>query len=157
VADAVKLLKFSGKVRITRALGALMREFACEEMDSRAYDYIVPVPLHRVRERARGFNQSGLLAQEVACFFSNAAVDESLRRIRPTRVQSKAKSEAERRRNVRGAFAVVGGQRLRGGRVLLVDDVVTTGETISECAKELRKAGACFVDVFATALAVRHA
>ncbi|NIA12816.1 MAG: ComF family protein [Nitrospiraceae bacterium] len=153
VADAIKLLKFLDRERLARPLGDLMGEFARRELDCEAYDYLVPVPLHRVRERERGFNQSRLLATELLPVFPNARLDESLWRIRPTRVQSRASSSQERRANVVGAFAVRG-DRLTGGRVLLVDDVVTTGETISECASALKRAGVAQVDVLATALAI---
>lgn len=155
VAEAVKLLKFKDKQRLARPLSALMREFAQREMDVEDYDFLIPVPLHRVRERARGFNQSRLLAQEIVSAFPRARVDESLMRTRPTRVQSRAKSDAERQANVRGAFALAGGGQLRNRAVLLIDDVVTTGETVSECAKTLRAEGVSVVDVFAAALAVR--
>ena len=129
-----------------------MCEFAQEEMPCAEYDAIMPVPLHRVRERDRGFNQSRLLAQEVLPNFPNARLDESLRRIRPTRVQSRLNGQA-RRDNVRGAFAVLG-DRLGGCSVLLVDDVVTTAGTVSECARVLLDAQVRCVDVFAAALSV---
>jgi len=152
IEEAVKLLKFYDKRRLAGPLGALMADFAARELECDRYDYLIPVPLHRVRERDRGFNQSRLLAIEVLAVFPNARLDESLRRIRPTRVQSRLKSPEERRANIRGAFAVEG-DRLTGKRVLLVDDVVTTGGTIAECARALRRARIERVDVLAAALA----
>jgi ComF family protein len=137
-------------------LGELMAEVAARELDCESYDYVIPVPLHKVRYRERGYNQSRLLAQEVLRVFPAARLDESLCRTRPTKVQSRLHSEAERRENVRGAFAVVDGSHLAGSTVLLVDDVVTTGGTISECALILREAGAAIVDVLAAALALPH-
>jgi ComF family protein len=153
VEEAVKLLKFHHRRRFARPLGDLMAEFAVREMDRGCYDYLVPVPLHKVRERARGFNQSRLLAQEVLPVFPNAELDESLRRVRPTWVQSRLSDPKERRANVIGAFAVAG-DRLTGKTVLLIDDVVTTGGTISECAAALRRAGVAVVDVLVAACAV---
>lgn len=154
VAEAIKLLKFSGKQRLSGPLGLLMEEFARREMDPAAYDLIVPVPLHRVRLRERGFNQSLLLARAIQPAFAGVPIDESLQRIRPTRTQS-ALHRDERLHSLRGAFAVTG-EACRDKRVLLIDDVVTTGGTICECARALKRAGAVSVEVFAAALAVRQ-
>jgi len=154
VAAAVKLFKFHDRPRLARPLGDLMAAFAKEHMDCDAYDYLVPVPLHRVRKRDRGYNQSRLLAESIVSAFPRAAVDESLRRIRPTRVQSTLTDHKARRANVAGAFAVVGDSVFNDAAVLVIDDVVTTGGTVSECAAALRRAGAAEVDVFAAALAV---
>ncbi len=156
IESAVKLFKFNDKPRLAGPLGELMADVAARELDCDAYDYVIPVPLHRVRYRERGFNQSLLLAREVLPVLPNAALDGSLRRIRPTRVQSRLHSEAERRENVRGAFAVEDGAHLAKKAVLLVDDVVTTGGTVSECASVLRAAGVAVVDVLAAALAMPH-
>jgi len=152
VEQAVKLFKFNGRMRLAQPLGALAAEFAEDELGLDSYDRVVPVPLHPVRERERGFNQSLLLAREIAPVFTNAVLNTRLTRIRPTQTQSKLSPEA-RRKNVRGAFAVVGEDLVRA-RVLLIDDVVTTGETIMECARALRRAGAETVDTLAVALSV---
>lgn len=151
VEAGIKLLKFDGKERLAGAFGELMQDFAAEEMPCDGYDRLVPVPLHPVRQRERGFNQSLLLAEAALPAFSGAEIDQSLHRIRPTRVQSRL-SAAERRANVRGAFAVLGDE-LKGARVLLIDDVVTTTGTVTECARALRRGGAASVDVFAAAMA----
>lgn len=151
VAEAIKLFKFSDKQRLAGPLGEVMTEFARTHVHCGAYDYVVPVPLYKLRERDRGFNQARLLAQSVLPVFPNAQLDESLRRIRPTKIQSRLGSEAERQANVVGAFAVQGDSLARK-TVLLVDDVVTTGGTITECARALRRAGVGVVDVFAAAL-----
>jgi ComF family protein len=149
---AVKLLKFNDRPRLAGPLGELMSDFAREEMDTASYDLLLPVPLHQVRERARGFNQSALLAHAIVSAFPNAHVGDALRRIRPTRAQSRLQGE-DRVLNVRGAFAVVGDACV-GKSVLLIDDVVTTTGTVTECARVLRRAGADSVDVIAAALAV---
>ena len=152
VARAVKLLKFQDREGLAEPLAELAAAFAADEMDAGAYDVIVPVPLHKVRERARGFNQSRLLATHLLSAFPKAALDESLERIRPTRTQSRLEA-TERLANVRGAFAVRG-EGCAGKKVLLVDDVVTSSGTVTECARVLRRAGAAEVDVLAAALAV---
>lgn len=151
---AIKMLKFHDKPRLAGLLAGLMAEFAACEMDVEQYDFLVPVPLHRVRERDRGYNQSRLLVRELLTAFPRARMDESLRRLRPTRVQSLATSADERKRNIAGAFGVTPGSPLGGSTVLLVDDVVTTSSTVSECAQALRVAGVAAVDVLAAALAV---
>ena len=148
---AIKLFKFQHKERLARPLGELMREFAEEHMECEAYDVAVPVPLHKIRLRDRGYNQSLLLTHEALPSFPNARLGQSLQRIRPTRTQSRL-TGPERIQNVRGAFAVVGAD-LEGARVLLVDDVITTMGTVTECARALKRAGAVRVDAFAAALA----
>lgn len=154
LADAVKWFKFHNKTRLVRPLGEVMSDFAQREMDTNAYALLTPVPLHRVRERDRGFNQSRLLAEAIIDTFPHAVIDTSLRRIRPTRTQSRLTGEA-RLSNVRGAFAVTG-DSCQGKTILLIDDVVTTCGTVTECARALRRAGAKAVDVLAVALAAHH-
>lgn len=151
---AIKLFKFHGKRRLARPLAELMAAFAEQELECDRYDMVVPVPLHPVRERERGFNQARLLAGEVAAVFPRAAVASVLRRIRPTRTQSTLRDPRERRRNIEGAFAVDAAAPPPRGHVLLIDDVVTTGCTVGENAAVLLNAGAASVDVLAPALAV---
>lgn len=154
VAEGVKLLKFHDKQRLARTLGALLHDHALAFMDTEAYDLLSPVPLHRVRLRERGYNQSALLADVAVTAFPRAVVWHGLKRIRPTRTQSKLAGK-RRRENVKGAFAVAGDEA-KGKRILLIDDVVTSGGTVEECAKALLRAGAAEVDVLAVALAARH-
>ncbi len=104
-------------------------------------DAVVPVPLHSRRLRQRGYNQSALLAREVGRILSIPVVEGSLERISNGRAQVKAMDAAERRRNVQGAFRC-GDERLRGHRVVIVDDVCTTGATLDSCAAALLRAGA---------------
>jgi ComF family protein len=155
-AEAIRLLKFNGKVRLAGPIAETMAEFAARELDLDAYTRLVPVPLHRVRQRDRGFNQAELLANALLPIFPGATLDESLKRIRPTRAQSRLKDEEERKRNVAGAFAVPEEFSFDGETVLLIDDVVTTGGTVAECARALRRAGAEMVDVFAAAVPLRE-
>jgi ComF family protein len=115
----------------------------------RHFDMIVPVPLHPARERERGFNQAGLLAE---LFARQAAVPlhPALKRVRYTRTQT-AYDRAERMENLRDAFRLRKNMNVRELHVLLIDDVLTTGSTLSECARVLKKAGA--VSVYAATAA----
>ena len=150
VGAAIRLYKFKSKSRLAQPLAELMIAFAEVEMDFSQYDCITPVPLYPTRLRERGFNQSLLLARALSDAFG-VETGQSLARIRPTRAQSRLKTE-ERAMNVRGAFAVTD-DALKGKRVLLIDDVITTGGTITECARAMKRAGAKSVEAFAAALA----
>jgi len=122
-------------------------------LESQTYDLIVPVPLHLDRLRWRGFNQALILARAIGRARQIKLNPFLLERTRPTMPQTQL-SASERRTNVRGAFTVVAPERLKGKRVLLVDDVYTSGATIEECAKVLCRADAELVDVFTLARAV---
>ncbi|HOJ33555.1 MAG TPA: ComF family protein [Candidatus Hydrogenedentes bacterium] len=153
IAEGIKLLKFQGKKRLAKPLAALLTKTIQSELDPNEYNAIVPVPLYPVRLRERGFNQSLLLAEEIKALFPNAVLDLSLKRIRPTRTQSLITDRKERTRNVRGAFAVLGEAcQLKNAGVLLIDDVITSYGTVSECTRALRRAGVGFVDVLSVAM-----
>lgn len=109
-------------------------------------EIIVPVPLHRWRLLARRYNQAALLALALGRLSGKAVAPDLLLRTRRTEVQGHLGRD-ERRRNVRGAFAVKPGAAVAGRTVLLVDDVLTTGATLGECARVLAGAGAAAVDV----------
>jgi ComF family protein len=113
------------------------------------FDAVVPVPLHRNRERERGFNQAEILARVVGKRLQRPVLRKTLRRIRPTLPQTG--KPRERVRNVRGAFAVGNPEKIKDRTFLLVDDVLTTGATVNECAKVLMKAGAQRVLVYTLA------
>lgn len=115
---------------------------------------LVPVPLHKSRLRMRGYNQSLFLAREFAKFARGAVVEEVLSRTRQTQTQTQLKAEI-RRKNVRGAFRVAKGAKINPlARYVLIDDVFTTGSTLSECARALRKAGAVSIDAATFAHAI---
>jgi ComF family protein len=113
-------------------------------------DLLLPVPLHRQRLAERGFNQAWEIARQLAREFGWSACVDGLMRVRPTPAQPGLNAHA-RRHNVHEAFSVT--REVRGLRVALVDDVVTTGATVRECARVLRDAGAAEVTVLALARA----
>lgn len=117
-------------------------------------DLITPVPLHWTRLLRRRFNQAALLANQLARLSGRPAAPRLLIRRRRTKPQG-TMGRDERGRNVRGAFAVRDPWAVAGRRVLLIDDVLTTGATLSECTRALLKAGACAVDVLTLARVVR--
>ena len=119
---------------------------------------IVPTPLHRRRLVARRFNQSAMLAQGLARLSGVPVALDALERRRATPPQAAARSAARRRRNVAGAFRVPPHRRaiVEGRRILLVDDVLTTGATVEACARALRAAGAARVDAATLARVVRN-
>ena len=150
---AIQQFKYHRNLSIGKTLAALgARHFPLE---SGEYDLIVPVPLHLDRLRWRGFNQSLILAQAIGRAREITVNPFLLERTRPTVPQTQL-SESERRANVRGAFAVTAPERVEGKRVLLVDDVYTSGATVEECAKALCRAGAKVVDVFTLARAINY-
>lgn len=121
-----------------------------------AADLIVPVPLHYRRLASRGFNQSGWLATGLARRTGIAACNDALVRRKPTPSQG-GLSARERRRNVRGAFAIrpSRAEQVEGARVVLVDDVYTTGATLSSCTRALIRGKAASVSVLVLARVVR--
>ncbi len=136
--EIVHALKYRGYTAVVGRLAAPLLAEAVEGPGG--FDRVVPVPLHGARLRRRGFNQAALLARGLAGRI-NTPVSDTLQVVRSTRDQVEL-SAAERRRNVAGAFSAK--TRVRG-RLLLVDDVFTTGATTSACAAALLDAGAAEV------------
>jgi ComF family protein len=148
----VHLLKYGGIRPLAKPLGDYLARALPREQH---FDLAVPMPLHWRRRWQRGFNQAELLAREIARRW-NAPVRKVVRRIRFTPSQA-GLSLAQRRLNVRGAFAAKRGIRLDGMRVLLVDDVLTTGASAGACARALKRAGASHVALLTVARADRRA
>ncbi len=143
---AIKSLKYGRRLDMLPVMQDWLKRPLCLELVSEA-DLLAPVPLHPSRLRHRGFNQSLLLAQA----FPEARLERELVvRVRPTPPQT-GLNPKERRENVKGAFAVPRPELVRGKHILLIDDVFTTGATVRECAKVLRKAGARQVDILTVA------
>jgi ComF family protein len=152
----VHALKFHDRHDVRRLLGRWLVE-AGRELLADA-EIVVPVPLARRRLLARRFNQAAVLAREVSRLTGLGYEPQLLARTRATASQV-GLSRGQRRRNVAGAFAVPRrlAPRAEGRKILLVDDVITTGSTVGACARALRRAGAARVDVLALALVTDRA
>ena len=149
VRDSIRRYKFKGRQGYHKAYGKLVAQCVHDHLAGK-YDLITWVPLSEKRKRERGYDQAFLLASAAALELGDVAV-ETLRKARNTDPQSGLEGEAERRANVLGAYIAVDPELVTGRRVLLIDDVVTTGATFSECARVLRTMGA--KDVVCAALA----
>jgi len=151
--QVVQKYKYGRKVSLGRPLGRLMAR-GCEEFLRECHaDLIVPVPLHAKRLRWRGFNQALLLAREVGLICRLPVDPFVLQRQKETVAQTKL-SEGDRRRNVRGAFALRPDKSVKDLTVLVVDDVYTSGATVNECSRTLKRAGAKEAYVLTLARAV---
>ncbi len=135
--EAIGLFKYRGKVSLANPLAILMRD-ALPILP--AVDIIIPVPLHGTRLREREYNQSLILAHHLSRHLNIPLSHTSLRRTRPTVPQTSLKRE-KRLKNLRGSFSVHQPEQVKGKTALLIDDVLTTGTTVNECAKVLRASG----------------
>jgi len=140
--DLVLTLKFAGRTHNAYPLGKLLAARLGDTDIPEKVQLVVPVPLHRRRRRSRGFDQAELLARELGEHLALPVEPRALRRVTDTPPQSQGMSPAARRANVKGAFAAAKPRAVAAKSVLLVDDVLTTGATTSECAAALKRAGA---------------
>ena len=136
----LRMKKPSGEMFAEAAVDVFARHML-PRLRNRAFDSVIPIPLHWWRRLRRGYNQSELLAGAMAKSIGTPLLSRVLRRIRRTQLQSQLTAE-ERRTNVRGAFAPRAKTNLSGKSVLLVDDVLTSGATAHEAARVLRSLGA---------------
>ncbi|MGA2183693.1 MAG: ComF family protein [Bryobacteraceae bacterium] len=144
--ELIHVFKYGRVKTLARPLG---RFLAIALPRAERFDVVVPMPLHWMRRWTRGFNQSELLAREIARRAS-VPVRNLVRRAKATTPQA-GLTNAKRRANVSGAFRVRRPERVRGLRILLVDDVMTTGATASACARTLKQAGAARVTLLTVA------
>jgi len=150
--EAIHRFKYARKRVLAEPLGAMMSDFLrapeCGDEGQTIrideIDVVCPVPLHPARVRERGFNQAELLARAV-CQTVGLTLDPSLlRRVRDTAPQVSL-DRRDRAQNVRGAFAAPDRGAVEGRRLLLIDDLTTTGATLEECGRVLRRAGAASI------------
>jgi len=153
VREVIHRFKYGKKVHHARPLGLLAATRLAGFAAAAAADLVVPVPLHLKKVRQRGFNQAVLLGERLAGAWRLPLSRNNLRRIRWTEPQI-GLSAAERRENVRDAFGVLHPPEIAGRRIILVDDVYTTGSTVAESAETLMNSGAAAVFVVTVARAV---
>ncbi|MGB9906123.1 MAG: ComF family protein [Candidatus Saccharicenans sp.] len=151
--ELILLFKYKGCEVLSRPLGLMAYEYLAGDGIFAGLDCILPVPLHRKRKKMRGFNQAELLGRILSDLSGLPLLTRVLVKTRntPTQVSLEA---AERETNLRGAFKVRKPGQIEKRRLLLVDDVFTTGSTLRECAKELRKSGALEVRAITLARAL---
>jgi ComF family protein len=142
IRSAVHQLKYRNLRAIAIPLAIMMAEYLDDNPIQ--YDTIIPVPLHNKRLRERGYNQSELLAMEIGRGTGVPVEKDLLTRHRQTSAQAMTKSIQERHANLAGAFTCKS-ENISGKKVLLIDDVATSGATLDACAKALKSAGAVSV------------
>lgn len=134
--ETIHLFKYRGSILTGELMGTLMAEKKYDSLDIKDFSLIMPVPLHKKKLKERGFNQSLVLARQLSERFSIPLDFTTLRRKIDTKPQVNL-GKAERATNVKGAFEVKDRETIRGKRILLVDDVYTTGSTVNECSRAL--------------------
>jgi ComF family protein len=151
IVSLIHQLKFSQKIGHARSLGALLAEGSAEYVSKNGLpDGLLPVPLHRRRLRQRGFNQSSELAHLLASRWSVPIMLDEVERGRKTESQTGLDAK-QRKKNIRGAFTLA--SEITFDHVLIIDDVVTTGSTVNELARLLKKAGVRRIGVLSVARA----
>jgi ComF family protein len=150
VLEAIHRFKYSNALWFENFLGGLLVREAAPVLSNEQWDCLVPVPLHPVKLREREFNQAARLAAQLAHATGICLNEKILRRVHSTATQTLLTRE-ERAANMKNAFAVRKNVRLDGKRIVLVDDVFTTGATTNACAQALRAAGAAAVGVWTVA------
>jgi ComF family protein len=152
--EAIHLLKYQGMTSLGIRLG---KDIGTKILDNEQFseaDYLIPVPLHKAKLRERGYNQSEFICKGISAVTKIQIASAFIKRTRHTQTQTHLSSE-ERKQNVSNAFMIEKkhGNSLDGATVILVDDVITTGSTMNECAKILRECGVREVFAASAALA----
>lgn len=146
--------KFRGVLELGRRLTEEAVSGLIRRLDENHYDYVIPVPLYKSRQRKREYNQSGIIAKKIAEILESEYISESVFRVRSTKQQAKIKDDDKRWINVKDAFSLAEGAfDFAGRRILIVDDIVTTGATIYEVSRPIREQNPEMLDVFSLAYA----
>ena len=146
--DAIHSFKFQGRQDVGKRLVHVIREKIVSFSDR--FDCIIPIPVTEKRLRERGFNQSFIIGDEISKITGNPIYHSILYKVRETKDQFSLHID-ERRKNVKGVFTAKDMDRIKAKRVLLVDDLFTTGYTAKEASRVLKKAGVCATLFFALA------
>jgi ComF family protein len=151
--NAVYAVKYSGRTRLAVALGGVLAEHPAMNSIDRS-TIVCPLPIHRARKRERGYNQAERIAVGLCDRTGLAMLTEGVIVRTRYRESQTTLSDVERRANVAGIFSVAKPEMVRDQRILLIDDVLTTGSTLNSCATALIEAGARRVDVATLCVAV---
>jgi competence protein ComFC len=160
VRKAVKLLKYNRKRRLASVFAAALRAHLLEElsdlsiMENFKNPILVPVPLSKKRYRERGFNQAELICKNLLTYDAEKNLKMEINVLvkpKETKHQAHIENRTERLKNILGSFAIKNPERITGQNIILIDDVTTTGATLSEAKKILREAGARKVIAFTVA------
>jgi competence protein ComFC len=144
VKDSLIRFKFYNKPSYYRTYAKLLAERIKKLTDAESFDMIISVPLHKMKELARGYNQAYIIAKSLSRELDIPEMSYLLERTRHTDTQSLL-DRNDRQNNVKGAFKVANTEKLMGKTILLVDDILTTGFTMNECGRVLKEAGAVSV------------
>lgn len=138
--EAIHQFKYNKKIVLRKYFSVLINDYIEKNNVLENIDVIVPVPLFPAKKRERGFNQSEILANQIGEKWGLPVLPKNLCRIRWTEPQSEL-NHVQREKNIKGAFKLKNKNFIEGKNVLLVDDIVTTGATVNECSKVLRRDG----------------
>jgi ComF family protein len=152
--EIIHQFKYRSHPSLARPLARLLLSVYRSNLAELSSDLIIPVPLHKLRERERGFNQAFELSRQFSRLTCIPLPTGLLVRTKPTKVQA-GLSRRQRRLNLRGAFEVSRSGMIRDKTLLLIDDVFTTGATLNECAKILKDHGARRINVLTLARVIR--
>ncbi len=140
VQTVIHELKYNRKMSLAKRLGVDLANAVLQDEDYAGADLLIPVPLHKSKQRERGFNQSLLLAKSIAQNTKIPVGNKIINRVQKTKVQAKLNA-TQRMKNVNEAFMVADVDRIKNKSVILIDDVCTTGATLFACSDVLRRAG----------------
>lgn len=147
---ALQDFKYRGATWLSRDFGMFLLACFQAHYAAQAIDTIQYVPLFPAKERFRSYNQAGLLARDLSARLNGLPVKRGLVKLHPTETQTHL-TAAKRRANVHGTFSITDKSAVAGRRILLIDDVMTTGATVNECSRMLKQAGADAVFVLTVA------
>ncbi len=134
--------KFQGKSYLSTFFAKILQNHEKMSRLLEKYDIIIPVPMYSKKEKLRGYNQTALIAKEIAKAYQNLIYDgKSLQKIKDTKMQSSL-NKKQRKNNIKNAYNVINQQKIKDKKIVLLDDIYTTGATANECSKMLKQAGA---------------
>lgn len=139
--ELIHKFKYKGKVSLGKRLSKKLGEEIRKDKRFSSFDFLIPVPLHPARKRERGYNQSEVMGEVISKDLNISFLKNGLKRIKNTKDQTKLNDE-QRRKNVKDAFKISDSEIIKDKKIILVDDVITTGATLFECAKVLKNNGA---------------